>query len=188
MRSSHLIDSLLVGVAGVLQRGRFGCTTIFTFRYLLVLPAAFEAAAILLHAIYLFLWYKVLFVTSLLLLVFSPFFQLYPILKGKLLASILVVILVEVLVPALEFCNDIHAHELLAPFIRVYSKVLIVCHTAAQGTCKLVDNDINDCPILYFGVGVQSINCVKVFLDWASLPELVNLWVCPICAVIVSII
>ena len=94
-----------------------------------------------------------------------------------------------VLVPSLELDDDdVHTDELLSPFIRVFPQVLIVCHTVAEGTCKLVDNDIDPCPIRYFGVGIQSINFIKIILDRASLPEFVNLQVCSICAVMVSIV
>ena len=72
--------------------------------------------------------------------------------------------------------------------VGVFSEVLIVCHTAAAGTCELVDDDIDHCPVRYFVVAVQSIKFVKVILDWASLPEFMNLQVCPICAVMVSIV
>ena len=92
-------------------------------------------------------------------------------------------------VPSLELGgDDVHTDKLLAPFVRVFPEGLIVCHTAAEWTCEFVDNDIDHCPIRYFGVGVQSINFVKVILDWASLPEFMNLQVCTICAVMVSII
>ena len=63
-----------------------------------------------------------------------------------------------------------------------------MCHTAAEGTCEIVDNDIDHCPLQDFGVGIQSINFVKVILDLASLPEFMNLQLCPICAVMVSIV
>ena len=72
-----------------------------------------------------------------------------------LLASVLAVVLAGVLVPSLELAGDnVHTDELLPTFIRVFSKVLIVCHTALVGTYELVDNDIVYCPIRYFGVGV----------------------------------
>ena len=72
-----------------------------------------------------------------------------------LLPSVLAVVLAVVLVPALELGgDDIHANELISPFIRIFSEMLIVCHTAAEGTCKLVDNDLDHYPIRYFGVGV----------------------------------
>ena len=63
-----------------------------------------------------------------------------------------------------------------------------MCHTAAEGTCELVDNDIDYCPVPYFGVDVQSINLVELVLTWCSLPELAYLQVCPIGAVVVSIV
>ena len=106
-----------------------------------------------------------------------------------LLASVFAIVLAGMLVPSSELGgDDVHANELLPPFVRVFSWVLIVCHTAAERPCELVDNDIDYCPIWYFGVGVQSTNFVKVILDWASLPEFMNLQVCTICAVMVSII
>ena len=93
------------------------------------------------------------------------------------------------LIPLLELVgDDVHRDELLPPFIRVFPEVLIVCHTAAEGTCELVDNDIDLCPIRYFGVGVQSINFIKVILYCACLRDFVNLQVCPICTVKVSIV
>ena len=102
---------------------------------------------------------------------------------------VLAVVLAGVLVPALELRgDDIHSDELLPPFVRVFSQVLIVCHTAAEGTCELFDNHLNHCPIRYFGIGVHSINFVKVILYWASPPEFMKLQVCPICAVMVSIV
>ena len=70
----------------------------------------------------------------------------------------------------------------------VFPEVLIVCHTAAEGTCELVDNDIDHCPIRYFGIGVQSIDLIEVILDGSSLPEFMYLQVCTICLVMVSII
>ena len=84
--------------------------------------------------------------------------------------------------------DDVHTDELLSPFISLFAEVLIVCHTAAEGTCELVTDDIDHCPIRYFGVGVQSINVIKITVDWSSLPEFVNLQVCPICQVMVSVI
>ena len=64
----------------------------------------------------------------------------------------------------------------------------MVCHTAAEGTCELVDNDIDHCPVWYVGIVVQSINLIEVVLDWYRLPEFVYLQVCPIGAVMVSIV
>ena len=155
----------------------------------MVLPATLKATAFLLSPIYLILWYKVSLVTTGLLFLLESCYELYPIFEGTLLSSILAVILAGVLLPSLELSSDdVHTDELLSPFIRVFPEVLIVCHTAAEGTCELVDNDIDHCPIWYFGVGVQSINFIKIVLDWASLPDFVNLQVCPICAVMVSII
>ena len=90
---------------------------------------------------------------------------MYAILEATLLVSILIVILAGVLVPSLEFCcDDVYADELLPPFIRVLPQVPIVCHTAVAGTCELVDNHIDYCPIRYFNVGVQSINFLNVIL------------------------
>ena len=101
---------------------------------------------------------------SVLLLWYS--YQLYPILEGTLLASVLAVVLAGVLVSVLELGgDDIHTDELLPPYIRVFPKILMVCHTAAEGTCELVDNDIDQCPIRYFGVGLQSNNFIKIILD-----------------------
>ena len=121
----------------------------------MVLPAGLKATAFLLPPIYLILRYKVSFVTTGLLPLFCSCFELYPIFKGTLLASVLVVILVGVLVSALELGgDDIHTDELLPPFIRVFPEVLLVCHTAVEGTCELVDDDIDHCPIRYCVVGV----------------------------------
>ena len=59
------------------------------------------------------------------------------------------------LVPLLKLGgDDIHMAELLPPLVRVLSDVPIVYNTAAQGTCVLVDNDIDNCPIRYFGIGI----------------------------------
>ena len=63
-----------------------------------------------------------------------------------------------------------------------------MCHTAAEGTCELVDDDIDNCTIRYFRIGVQSIDLIEVILDGSSLPEFMYLQVCPICAGMVSII
>ena len=110
-------------------------------------------------------------------------------LKGTLLAWILVVNLARVLVPPFEFCGDVlHANEFLPPFVRVLPKVPIMCHPAAQGTCELIDTDMDHCPVCYFRVGFQSINFIEVILNWASLPEFVNVQVCTICVVMVSVI
>ena len=49
------MDRFLVRVAGILEGWYLGYATIFTFRRLLGFPAAFEAAAVLLPPIYLFL-------------------------------------------------------------------------------------------------------------------------------------
>ena len=84
--------------------------------------------------------------------------------------------------------DDVHTDELLAPFVRVFSQVLIVCHTVGEGICELVVTDIDHCPIRYFGVGVPSINFIQIILHCARLPEFVNLEVCTICAVMVSVI
>ena len=121
----------------------------------MVLPAALEATALLLPPIYLILLYKVSFVTTGLLLFLCSCFELHPIFKGKVLASVFAIVLAGVLVPALALDgDDVHTDELLSPFVRVFSQVLIVCHTAVEGTCKFVDNDIDHCSIRYFGVGV----------------------------------
>ena len=62
-----------------------------------------------------------------------------------------------------------------------------MCHGAAAGTSELVGDGIDHCPILYLIVGIQLINFVNVTPDRPSLPEFVNLQVCAICAVMVSI-
>ena len=155
----------------------------------MVLPAALKATAFLLPTIYLILWYKVSLVTTGLLYLLGSCFELYPIFEGTHLSSILAVILARVLVPPLELSrNDVYMDELLTPFIRVFPKVLIVCHTVAEGTCELVHNDNDHCPIRYVGVRVQSINFIKIILYWGSLPKFVNPQVYSICAVMVSII
>ena len=72
-----------------------------------------------------------------------------------LLASVFAVVLARVLVPLLELGgDDDHTDELLPPFVKVFWEVLIVCHTAAEVACELVDNDIDYCPIQYFGMGI----------------------------------
>ena len=145
----------------------------------MVLSAALKVTAFLLPTIYLILWYKVSLVSSGLRFVLGSCFELYPICKGTHLSSILAVILARVLVPSLELGgHDVHTDELLAPLVRDFSEVLTMYHTAAEGTCKLVDNDIDHCPVWYFGIGVQSINLIEVVLDWSSLPEFVYLQVC----------
>ena len=155
----------------------------------MVFPAALNATAPFLPTIYLILWYKVSLVTTGLRFLLVSCFQLYPTFKGTILASVLLVILVAVFLTSLELGgDDVHTDELLPPFIRVFLEVLMVCHTAAEGTCELVDNDIDHCPIRYLVVGVQSINFIKIILDLASLPEFVNLQVCPVRTVLVCII
>ena len=132
----------------------------------MVFHAALKATDFFLPMIYLILWYKVSLVTTGLLFLLVSCIELYPIFKGTLLASVLVVILAGVFGPSLELGgDDVHTDELLPPFNRVFPEVLIVCHTAAKGTCELVDNDMNHCPIWYFGVGVPSINIIKIILD-----------------------
>ena len=132
----------------------------------MVFPAALKATAFFLPTIYLILWYNVSLVTTGLLFLLVSCFDLYPIFKGTLLASILVVILAGVFVALLELgSDDVYTDELLPPFVRVFPEVLIVCHTAAEATCELVDNNIDHCPIRYFVVGVQSINFMKIILD-----------------------
>ena len=69
IRSGLLIDRLLVAVASVLYSAHLEYLTIFTFRRLVVCPAALEAAAIILPPNYLVLWYTISFGTTLLLLV-----------------------------------------------------------------------------------------------------------------------
>ena len=54
-RSGLLIDRLLVGVAGVLHRGRLRYSTVIAVWSLLVLPAALKATGCLPSPIYLFL-------------------------------------------------------------------------------------------------------------------------------------
>ena len=131
----------------------------------MVFPAALKATAFLLPVMYLILWHKVSLVTTGLRLLLRSCFELYPIFKGALLASVLAIILAGVLVPSFQLGgDDVHMDELLAPFIRVFPKVLVVCHTAAEEACELVDDGIDHCPIRYFGVGVQAINFVKVIL------------------------
>ena len=98
------------------------------------------------------------------------------------------VILASVLVPSLERGgDDVHIDKLLPAFVRVFSEVLIVCHTAAEGTCELVDDDIDHCSVCYFGIGIQSINLIEVVLYRTSQPKLMSLEICPIGAVVVSI-
>ena len=90
-----------------------------------------------------------------LLLVRRSCFQLYPIRKGTLLSSILAVILARVLVRSLERgADDVLLNQLLSLFIRIFAEVLILCHATVQGICELVENDIDPCPIRYFGLGV----------------------------------
>ena len=85
--------------------------------------------------IYLILWYKVSFVTTGLLLLLCSCFELYPIFKGTLFASVLAVVLSAVLIPSLKLGgDDVHTDELLTPFIRVFPEVHLGCHTAAEGT------------------------------------------------------
>ena len=155
----------------------------------MVFPAALEATALLLATIYLILWYKVSLVTTGLHLLLGCCCEVYPIFEGTLLASVFTVILARVLVPSLELGgDDIHTDELLPPFIGVFSEALVVCHTAAGRTCELVDNDIDHCPVLYFGIRIQSINLIEVVLASSSLPKFVYIQVCSIGAVMVSII
>ena len=100
---------------------------------MVVFAAVLNATAFLLPPIYLILWYKVSFPTTGLLLLLCSCFELYPIFKGTLLASFLVVILAGVLPPSLELgSDDVHADELLPPFIRVFLQVLIVSHSVAE--------------------------------------------------------
>ena len=155
----------------------------------MVLPAALKATAFLLPPIYLILWYKVSFVPTGLLLLLCSCFELYLIFKGTLLGSVLAVVLAAVLISSLELGgDDVHTYELFAAFIRIFTQVFVVCHAAAKGTCELVDDDSDHCPIWYFGIGVQSINLIEVVMDWSSLPKFGYLQVCPICAVMVSIV
>ena len=115
---------------------------------------------------------------SVLLLWFSS--SLYSILKGMLLASVPAVVLAGVLLSSLELGgDDIHWNELLSPCIRIFAQVFVVCHAGAEGTCELVDDDLDTCPVWHFGICVQSINLIEVVLDWPSLPKCVYLQVCP---------
>ena len=111
--------------------------------------------AFLLPPIYRILSYNVSFVTTGLLLFLCSCFQLYPIFQGTLLASVFAIVLAVVLLPSSELGgDDVHTDKFHPPFARVFTQVLIVCHTAAEGTCELVDYDIDHCHILYFGIGV----------------------------------
>ena len=106
-----------------------------------------------------------------------------------LLASVFAVVLRRVFLPSLELgSDDVHADELFSPFIRIFATVLVVCHALAQGTCELMDDDIDPCRVRYFVVGVRSIDLIQIVLIRPSLPELVNFQVCPICPVMVSIV
>ena len=130
-----------------------------------------------------------LFVTTGFLFLFCACFELYPIYKGTVLASVFAIVLAGVLVPSLELGgDDVHTDELFSPFIRIFPQVLIVCQTAAEGTCELVNNDIDHCPIWYFGIGVQSIDLIEIMLDGSSVPEFVYFQWCPIGAGMVSIV
>ena len=106
-----------------------------------------------------------------------------------LLASVLGVVLAGVLVSALQLSGDeIHANEFFCQCIRIFAEMFIVCHAAAEGTCELVDDDIDYCRVWYFGIDVLSINLMEVVLNWSTLPEFVYLPVCPIDPVMVSIV
>ena len=155
----------------------------------MILPAALKATAFLLPAIYLVLWYKISVGSTLLLLVLYSCVEPYPILEGKLLFSILAVILATVLVPSLELGgDDIHTDESLPPFVRILTQVFVVRHTAAEGTCELIDENIDHCPLWDFSIDVESMNVILVVLNRTSLPEYVNFQLCTICAVMVAII
>ena len=81
--------------------------------------------------------------------------------------------------PSLELSgDDFHGDELLTPFAWILTQVLVGRHAAAEGTWELIDDNIDHCPIQYFGVAVQSINFVQEILDCASLPEFIYLQVC----------
>ena len=113
----------------------------------MVFPAARKATGFLLPPIYLMLWYKVSSVTTGLLPLLCSCFELYPIFNGRHLALVFTVILARMLVPLLELGgDDVHTDSLVAPFVRVSSELLIVCHTGVEGTCELVDNDVDHCP------------------------------------------
>ena len=88
---------------------------------MVIFPATLKATAFLVPSIYLVLWYQVSFVTTGLLLPFGSCVELHPILKGTLLATVLTVVLAGVLVPSLELAGeDVHVHELLPPFVKVF--------------------------------------------------------------------
>ena len=75
-----------------------------------------------------------------------------------LLASVFAVLPARVLVHSLQLVgDDVHTHELLAPFAWILTELFLVRHAAAEGTCELIDNDIEHCPIWNFRMGVQSI-------------------------------
>ena len=131
----------------------------------MVLPAALKATAFLLPPIYQILLYEASFVSTALLLLLCACFELYPILKDTLLATMFAVVLAGVLVPSMQLSSDlVHSAELLAPFVRILIQVFVVRHTAAEGSCELIDDDINYCPISYCGLGIQSINLIEVVL------------------------
>ena len=63
-------------------------------------------------------------------------FKLNAILKGTLLTSGLAAVLAGVLVPALEHrVDDIYVNELFSPLITIFTKVFVMCHALAEGTC-----------------------------------------------------
>ena len=148
VRSYILINRLLVRVASVLQEGRLRHTAVYTGWSLVVLPAALITTALLLPSIYRILWYKVWFVTTGLLPVLWSCIKLDPILEGTLHASIFIVVLAFVLVPSLELsADDLHTDELLTSFVRILTEVFVVRHIAAEGTCELIDDDIDYCNV-----------------------------------------
>ena len=78
-----------------------------------------------------------------------------------LLPSFIAVVLAWVLEPSSELSgDDLHADELLPPFLRVLTEMFVVRHTAAEGTCELIDDDMDHCPIWYFSIGIQSIDLI----------------------------
>ena len=161
VRSCLLIDWLLVGVACILQGGCLRYATIFTVWSLVVLPVTLNATPLLHPSIHMILWYTVSLVSIGLLLLFWSCFELYPILEGTLLAAFLAVVLAGVLVSSLKLSSDdAHTDELLAPFIRILMEVFIERHSAAEGTCELIVDDIDYCPVWYFSIGIQLINLI----------------------------
>ena len=84
--------------------------------------------------------------------------------------------------------DDVQTVELLPPFVRILTEVFVVRLTAAEGTCDLIDDDIDHCPVRDVSIGILAMNFIWVVLNRACLPEFVDFQVCPICAVMVSIV